>query len=216
MNIPVAIDHNQLIARSAKTVLAPLGCKQKGRSRVWFADHGWWLAVIEFQPSSWAKGSYLNAAAMWLWNAKTHWSFDEGGRVEAFHSFRNEEQFSGVAEHLAASAASEVASLRERFPSIEAVAAHLERKQKVGIWDHYHAALSSALVGRTAYARSQFEEVALIQTHAPWVADIQAKAETFSKVASSVDDVRQAVAEEVIAARSLLKLTPLSNRNPWA
>jgi hypothetical protein len=216
VNIPVTVDHNQLIARASKAALAPLGCKQKGRSRIWFADHGWWLAVIEFQPSSWGKGSYLNAAAMWLWNAKDHWSFDEGGRIEAFRDFRTKEQFSKVAEHLAASAAAEVASLRGRFPSIEAVAAHQERKQKTGIWDHYHAALSCALVGRTAYARSQFEEVALTQAHAPWVADIQAKAEAFSKVASSVDDMRRAVAEEVIAARALLKLSPLSNENLWA
>jgi hypothetical protein len=153
---------------------------------------------------------------MWLWSAKGNWSFDEGGRVEAFRSFQNEEQFSEAAEHLVASAAAEVASLRKRFPSIEAVAAHLERKQKIDIWDHYHAALSSALVGRSAYARSQFEEVASIQAHAPWVTDIQSKAEAFSKVASSVDAVRQAVAEEVIAARASLKLPSLSAGNLWA
>jgi hypothetical protein len=216
VNIPTTADHNQLIARAAKTALAPVGCKQKGRSRIWFADHGWWLAVIEFQPSSWEKGSYLNAAAMWLWNAKSHWSFDEGGRVEAFRAFRNEEQFSEAAEHLVASAAAEVASLKERFPSIEAVAAYLERKQKIDIWDHYHAALSSALVGRSAYAQSQFEKVALTQAHAPWVADIQAKAEILSKVALSIDDMRQAVTKEVIAARALLKLPLISNRNLWA
>jgi hypothetical protein len=215
VNISATVDHNQLIARAAKAALAPLGCMQKGRSRIWFSDHGWWLAVIEFQPTSWGKGSYLNAAAMWLWNAKDHWSFDEGGRVEAFHDFRNEEPFSKAAQHLAASATAEVASLRGKFPSIEAVAAHLEKKQKTGIWDHYHAALSAALVGRSAYAQSQFEEVALTQAHAPWVTDIQAKAKTFSKVAWSVDDMRHAVTKEVIAARALLKLPPLSNGNLW-
>jgi hypothetical protein len=30
---------------------------QKGRSRIWLDDHGWWIAVVEFQPSDWARRS---------------------------------------------------------------------------------------------------------------------------------------------------------------
>ena len=55
--------HNRIIARAAKRRLEPLGCLQKGRSRTWIDDHGWWIGVVEFQPSGWSKGSYLNVGA---------------------------------------------------------------------------------------------------------------------------------------------------------
>jgi hypothetical protein len=215
--MPANADHNRLIAHAAKVSLAPLGCMQKGRSRLWYDDHGWWVGVVEFQPSAWGKGSYLNVAAMWLWNAKDHWSFDEGGRVETFHEFEDESQFSDAAAWLAARAATEVLSLRRMFNSVEAAATHLAQKDEKGIWDHYHAAVSAALTGQTSFAQSRFAEVASARVHAPWVADLQAKAASFSSRASSRESFQQSVHDEVVAARSLLKLPPLQeNRNLWA
>ena len=63
-------EHSKIIARVAKETLAPLGLFQKGSSRTWTDDHGWWIVVIEFQPSGFGKGSYLNVGAMWLWHEK--------------------------------------------------------------------------------------------------------------------------------------------------
>jgi hypothetical protein len=60
-------DVNTVIAEVAKQVLAPLGVKRKGRSRTWLDDHGWWLGIVEFQPSSWGAGSYLNVGPEFLW-----------------------------------------------------------------------------------------------------------------------------------------------------
>jgi hypothetical protein len=210
-------DHNRLIAHAARVSLAPLGCMQKGRSRLWFDDHGWWVAIVEFQPSAFGKGSYLNAGAMWLWNAKDYWSFDEGGRVDTFHEFKNESQFSEAAASLAARAADEVLSLRRTFDSVEASATFLAQKDKKGIWDHYHAAMSAAVTGMSSYAQSQFAEVASARVHAPWVADLQAKAASFASRIFPLESLHQAVRDEVVAARSLLKLPPLEeNCNPWA
>src|SRR5256885_11111558 len=55
--------HSKLITAAAREILRPLGLFQKGRSRVWLDDQGWWLGVVEFQPSDWSKGSYLNVGA---------------------------------------------------------------------------------------------------------------------------------------------------------
>ncbi len=60
-------EHTRIIATAAKAVLQAHGFTRKGRSRVWFADRGFWLSVIEFQPSAWSRGSYLNVAVHWLW-----------------------------------------------------------------------------------------------------------------------------------------------------
>ena len=46
-------EHGRLIAAAAKAARAPLGCKRKGQSRLWFSDERYWLITVEFQPSGW-------------------------------------------------------------------------------------------------------------------------------------------------------------------
>jgi hypothetical protein len=118
--------HDKLLASAAREILAPLGFQQKGRSRLWFADHGWWLIVVEFQPSGWSRGSYLNVAAKWLWSKTPHWSFDfsfhTAARVSNFCEFETEDQFRVASRELAGMAAAEAQRLRATFPHITAVA----------------------------------------------------------------------------------------------
>jgi hypothetical protein len=76
--VAMALDHNRDIAMAARSVLRPIGCVQKGRSRTWLDDRGWWVGVIEFQPSGWSKGSYLNVGACFLWSkTRASFSFDD-------------------------------------------------------------------------------------------------------------------------------------------
>ena len=69
----MAQDHNRVIDAEARQALKPLGLYRKGKSRVWYDDHGWWLIQVEFQPSAWFRGSYLNvgisaSSAFLRWN----------------------------------------------------------------------------------------------------------------------------------------------------
>lgn len=116
-----------------QAALSPLGCMQKGRSRTWLDDRSWWIGVVEFQPSAWARGSYLNVGACWLWYEKEYLSFDDGHRVESFQSFASDEQFASVAEKLAQRASQEVMTLRQRFPSFAHVQAWLAAKSPTSI-----------------------------------------------------------------------------------
>lgn len=59
--------HTKIINAVAKRILAPKGFFQKGRSRVWLRDNGWFLTVVEFQPSGFSKGTYVNVAMHFLW-----------------------------------------------------------------------------------------------------------------------------------------------------
>lgn len=77
-------DHNKLITRSARVVLRPEGLFQKGSSRIWVDDNGWYLVVVEFQPSSWDKGSYLNVGINYLWEKRDYLAFEYGHRVGSF------------------------------------------------------------------------------------------------------------------------------------
>jgi hypothetical protein len=157
--------HDKLLAAAAKEILGPLGFRRKGRSRVWMADQGWWLIVVEFQPSGWAKGSYLNVAAHWLWLEQDFLSFDYGGRVEAFTGYVSERQFEPEAIRLAQAARHEATGIGQTFHSIEAVAAVLIAvesglpEQARGSWSAYHAGMAAGLSGSTADAAALFKSV---------------------------------------------------------
>jgi hypothetical protein len=121
--------HSKLLTAAARKFLQPMGLVQKGRSRIWFDDHAWWICVIEFQPSSWSRGSYLNVGCMWLWHAQDYLSFDEGGRVAPFSEFRGEARFEILADSLAERAACEVSRYRKLFPNVREVCAYLLASQ---------------------------------------------------------------------------------------
>lgn len=59
--------HTKIINAVAKQILAPKGFFQRGRSRVWLQDNGWFLTVVEFQPSGFSKGTFVNVAMHFLW-----------------------------------------------------------------------------------------------------------------------------------------------------
>lgn len=110
----------------SRLILSPLHIFQKGRSRVSIDDHRWWLTNIEFQPSSWSKGSYLNVGAMWLWSEHDYLSFDVGSRVEELVTYESEIQFEPEARRLALAARRQVVKFRKQSPSIAAAARFLE------------------------------------------------------------------------------------------
>jgi hypothetical protein len=99
--------HSKLINAAARERLRPLGLVQEGRSRTWLDDQAWWLGIVEFQPSGWTRGSYLNVGVNWLWNVKDWHSFDfvyrvdEPGRGQMFFEYERDEQFAPLACKLA-------------------------------------------------------------------------------------------------------------------
>ena len=96
---------NQIIKQLCKDVLLPLGVFQKGTSRIYVDDNGYFFTVIEFQPSAHAKGTYLNVALHFLWNERNYLSFDfpfgADARVKNFVEYQNDEQFAHeVSQHI--------------------------------------------------------------------------------------------------------------------
>jgi Domain of unknown function (DUF4304) len=157
--------HGSIIADAAKQALTPLGFRRKGRSRIWLSDHGWWLNVVEFQPSNWSDGSYLNVAAHWLWSSSGHLSLDFGGRMPGFEEYISDEQFDTVARKLAGAAAEEAHKLDRAFASVDATADALlqneasQRTRGEGSWSAYHAAVAAALAGRESEAEALFRSI---------------------------------------------------------
>ena len=157
-------DHNKVIAEAARGALEPLGLRRKGRSRVWLDDNDWWIAVVEFQPSSFARGSYLNVGAMWLWRNTDHdhIHFGVGHRIDGVGFVdAQEDGFENALARMAAAAADQVGSLRRTFPDMETAAAVLEaqagRERGWALWD---AAVAHGLCGSADQSATLFAELA--------------------------------------------------------
>jgi hypothetical protein len=108
--------HARIITLAARTALGPLGLRQ-GRSRLWIDDHGWWLVNVEFQPSSWRKGSYLNVGEQHLWCERGYFVFERHERPASGAAFieftRDETAFEAAMTVLAEGAVTAVVARRQ-------------------------------------------------------------------------------------------------------
>jgi len=148
-------EHGKLIAAAAKAALTPLGCVRKGQSRTWISDERFWAIQVEFQPSAWSKGSYLNVGAAWLWHARKSLAFNVGYRVADFIAFESVEQFTPLIEAMAATAAKEVTKFRKRFYSLDSIYNYLKNDLSDG-WPLYHAAVAAGLASDIETSRQLF------------------------------------------------------------
>jgi hypothetical protein len=207
-------DHNRILAAAGKSYLKPLGLVQKGRSRVWIDDRGWWVGVVEFQPSAWSKGSYLNAGACWLWLQKDHFSLDYGVgygdvRLDTHREFKDAGDYEAAAAHQATLARDAVLKLREELTTVAAAAGRLRRRRDDGVYCRYHAAVSAGLVGDMERARREFDAVAAFDDAFPWLVALKATAAGLVKHMGSSVPFRAAVRALVLQTRETLKLPPV-------
>ena len=205
--------HNRIITLIAREILRPHGFQQKGRSRFWFLDLGWWLILVEFQPSGWDRGTYLNVAAMFLWHPADYYHFDYGPggahpRIGHFTSFENEEQFAEVMRNIARGARDAASDLRRELSTLEAVARRLEVRAARDDWAGFHAGAALALAGRRESAVRQLRTLA---QPAPddydWVKDMRARAARFADTVEQGTFLR-AVSIQIQETRQALKLPP--------
>src|SRR5579872_1713019 len=106
-------EHGKLIAAAAKAALLPLGCRRKGQSRCWYSDERFWYVLIEFQPSAWSRGTYINVGPIWFFLQP--WGGEVTRRLGDYIKFENIEQFSPLIEQAARLVAAEVIALRTKF-----------------------------------------------------------------------------------------------------
>lgn len=189
-----------------------MGLSQKGRSRVWLDDHVWWVGVVEFQPSGFSKGSYLNVGCVWLWHVQPHIAFGQSTRIGRVHSFQSEEQFRPVAEDLAQKAAQEIFRLRNLFLTIAAVRDYFERTTDgAGLWQWFDAAVACALSGRPEHARELFKKVVSVKEDRDWVKEAQSDARQLSALIFRPEQFHETIVERIRKSRELQKLCPAAD-----
>lgn len=204
--MPKADEPKRIIAAVAKAALAPLGCVRKGQSRLWFSDQRFWAISVEFQPSGWSKGSYLNIGARWFWNPGPGLSFSY--RPIDFIQFDNSSQFTPLIENMAAIAAKEVLAMRERFNSIDDIQRYLYSTLHDGprVLD---AAIASGLAGDNETSRQLFARVEQwpIQGYG-WQKDLKARSSTLASMLNRPQHFKAAVLDVIQKKRQVIGLSP--------
>ena len=203
--------HNRIITTVARELLKPLGFQQHGRSRLWFLDLGWRLSLVDFEHSSYERGTYLNVAAMWLWHPADYYHFDYGPgggltRIEGFSAFTDEEQFTLEARRLAQSAVAHTDTLEREFATMDRVANRLDNQAAAGGWKRYDAGVGSALAGRAEAAVKHFRILVAPDSDTwDWVEDMRARA---ARLADAVEQgtFRQVITAQIHDTRRGLKL----------
>ena len=108
---------NRIIKQVCEEILLPLGVFQKGTSRTYIDDNGYFLTILEFQPSAYVKGTYLNVALHFLWNGREALSLDfpfgQEVRIKGFVEYQNDEQFTDAVTEYAKEAAAQVLFYRK-------------------------------------------------------------------------------------------------------
>jgi len=207
--------HSKLLNEAARQVLGPLGLTQKGRSRTWLDDHGWWLGVVEFQPSSFGRGSYLNVGVNWLWTPKDYLSYDFGGRLDVggYAEYETDDQFRPLAMKLAALASEEVARLRELFPTVDAAAKRLAREKEPSVVEAIDAGIALGLTGdgdRAGRMLARYMTWFESDEEREWRIEddrvLYDRARTLTAIVDDAERFREQVARDVQSARSLLGL----------
>ena len=186
---PVPQDpRNRLLTQAAREILRPLGLRQKGRSRTWLDDHGWWIGVVEFQPSAWANGSYLNVGVTWLWHLyhppeEVYLYFSLSDRIHGFIEYGPRSQFWPEAQRLAALAASQVVALRERLPDLGAAATVLTNEaRQIDGWATWEAAVALGLVGDVEGAQRHLAAVVACEDEAEWWQPVKRQAAAWAQL----------------------------------
>ncbi|MEX8505747.1 hypothetical protein [Leptothrix ochracea] len=200
----MSADHNAVINAEARRVLKPFGLTRKGTSRVWIDDHGWWTIQVEFQPSAWSKGSYLNVGVNWLLYEGSVGAFNVGSRVDVpFIEAAGNESFEKDAHNLALRAKAEVAQLRSRFSSLEAAASYYRSCVRQSAWDDYYCGVLMALSGDTENARAAFQSVPTHRLEYGWERALAQRASELHRLASDHTAFIETVRGIVMRTRSI-------------
>jgi len=216
-------EHSKIIAKVAKQKLKPLGIVQKGKSRIWFDDRVWFTIQIEFQPSSWSRGTYLNIGANFHWYKQEYLSFDFECRQEQFIEYKNDEQFMVETERLCDLTIQKVIEIREKFATISSAKKFILEYNFSSdkLWGNYHkgtiCGLTDDFDGLNKYYSNLLKEDSMKQytdgntgvvhsMRVEWIDELKEKVKYLLTKTSSFDLFKTEIMSIIVESRRLKKL----------
>lgn len=170
-------NHNKIINAAAKAALKPAGAIRKGQSRLWLDDNGWYITLIEFQPSS-SPGSLLNIGVQFMWYPQAVYAFDAGYRQQDIYiQYRNDEQFTPQAQAMAEAARDRMLAIRQQMQDITSASAYIHgllAEDPVTVWTYLHQGMLHLLQGHTDEALSRFRQLLAEPDNREWALALKA------------------------------------------
>jgi hypothetical protein len=207
--------HSKLLNAAARKILRPMGLVQKGTSRLWYDDQGWKAFVVDFQPSNWSRGTYLNVGCCWLWNDEDGFTFDEPWGKErvgaGFEEFKNEKQFEKVALEITELAAKKVLAYRKQFHDIDAASKFVRKQGLRDIHPNFNAGIVCALAGKSNDAKRFLAHIGTDDDDRDWVIDLRKEADRLSRLSSDKKKFRHLIVDKIQRQRKKLKLPVLQS-----
>jgi hypothetical protein len=170
-------DHNKIIKSLATKLLKPYGIKRKGQSRTFIDDHGWYYILIEFQPSSWNRGTYLNIGVDFNWYLDEYLGFSFyspgvlGARESELILFVDEEQFSNEIIKLCEIVIERVHEYRNLFKDLKYAEKTLIKHYFPNtdlFWGNYNRGIISGLNGKKQNFNKYFNKVLAAEDKREW------------------------------------------------
>ena len=207
------IDHNKLLKKIAKERLKPLGIVQKGQSRTFLYDKGWFTIVIEFQPSSWSKGTYLNIGVDFNFYPRDYFAFAYGYRETSFGEFTDEEQFAKLVNGLCDLTLKRVQELDQKFIDVWTALTTADKEKGNDIWRIYEVAVLNILTSNFDRARKLLGKVSKTKCEHDWEFDRKKRADELldwlKENPTSLDKIKNIIRE----TRQLKKLPEMTLDN---
>ncbi|SHH24297.1 hypothetical protein [Flavobacterium defluvii] len=197
-------DYSRIINKIAKEKLRPYGIIQKGKSRLWLDDQGWYIILIEFQPYSGRRGSTLNVGANFNWYNQNYFSFDIGYRQNVeFAEYKNEDQFSQQIELYCDKAIEIVLDYRNKLDNNHRKNFILNHAfTSESLWGNYHKGTILGIIGEADEMKKYYSAILDEENQFDWINDLQSKVRFLIESKDFIMEIRKTIYE----SRKLKKL----------
>lgn len=165
--------HSKIINKTAKKHFNAHQIKQKGQSRIWLDDNGWFTTVIEFQPFHGRLGTTLNIGVNFNWQEQDFFSFDIGYRqnVNFIEYKENDEKFELEVEKFCEIALNKALEYRKKLEHIDKAKSFILNYTfaSENIWGSYHKAIICGLTSDYSLAKKYHQKLSKENDIGEWL-----------------------------------------------
>lgn len=201
-------EHSKIINSIARKILKPIGLVQKGNSRTWLDDHGWYTIIVEFQPYSYRQGTFLNVGANFHWRKEDYWSFDIGHRESDFVNFENAEQFTTEFENLAGFALDKILFYRKALSNINAAKDTILNHKFTSeeLWGSYHKGIICGLTNDLTELHKYFDKLLAFEDRAPFIPEVKSEVTRLKVIALDPNSFKEEIRQIIKRTREAKRL----------
>jgi hypothetical protein len=161
-------DHNRLLKKVVKARLTPHGIIQEGKTRTFLYDNGWWAIIVEFQSSSFSKGTYLNIGIDFNFYPRDYFAFEYGYREKGFDEVNNEVQFEHMVNEYCDFVIDKAEELKSKFKNARSAIKAYEKQSANSGWDNFNLGILFGIAGQLKTSKQLLRKVVKEKCESDW------------------------------------------------